>query len=29
LKNWIIPRLIPMRTLDKLIAQFFGIKRKA
>jgi NAD(P)-dependent dehydrogenase (short-subunit alcohol dehydrogenase family) len=29
LKNWIIPRLFPMRTLDKLIAQFFGIKRKA
>jgi NAD(P)-dependent dehydrogenase (short-subunit alcohol dehydrogenase family) len=29
LKNWIIPRLIPMRTLDKLIAQFFGIQRKA
>jgi NAD(P)-dependent dehydrogenase (short-subunit alcohol dehydrogenase family) len=29
LKNWIIPRLIPMRTLDKLIAQFFGIERKA
>jgi NAD(P)-dependent dehydrogenase (short-subunit alcohol dehydrogenase family) len=29
LKNWIIPRLIPTRTLDKLIAQFFGIKRRA
>jgi NAD(P)-dependent dehydrogenase (short-subunit alcohol dehydrogenase family) len=29
LKNWIIPRMIPMRTLDKLIAQFFEIKRKA
>jgi NAD(P)-dependent dehydrogenase (short-subunit alcohol dehydrogenase family) len=28
LKNWIIPRLIPIRTLDKLIAQFFGIKRR-
>jgi NAD(P)-dependent dehydrogenase (short-subunit alcohol dehydrogenase family) len=28
-KNWIIPRMIPMRTLDKLIAQFFEIKRKA
>jgi NAD(P)-dependent dehydrogenase (short-subunit alcohol dehydrogenase family) len=27
LKNWIIPQMIPMRTLDKLIAQFFGIKR--
>ena len=29
LKNWIIPRLFPMRTLDKLIAQYFGIRRKA
>jgi NAD(P)-dependent dehydrogenase (short-subunit alcohol dehydrogenase family) len=28
LTNWIIPRLIPMRTLDKLVAQFMGIKRK-
>ena len=26
--NWTIPRLMPMRTLDKLIAQFFGIKRR-
>jgi NAD(P)-dependent dehydrogenase (short-subunit alcohol dehydrogenase family) len=26
--NWIIPQLIPMRTLDKLIARFMGIKRK-
>lgn len=29
LTNWIIPRLIPTRTLDKLIAQFMGIKRRA
>jgi NAD(P)-dependent dehydrogenase (short-subunit alcohol dehydrogenase family) len=28
LTNWIIPRLIPTRTLDKLIARFMGIKRK-
>jgi len=27
LTNWIIPQLIPTRTLDKLIAQFMGIKR--
>jgi NAD(P)-dependent dehydrogenase (short-subunit alcohol dehydrogenase family) len=27
LTNWIIPQLIPMRTLDKLVAQFMGIKR--
>jgi len=27
-KNWTIPQLIPMRTLDKLVAQFFGIKRR-
>jgi hypothetical protein len=27
-KNWTIPRLIPMRTLDKLVAQFFGIKKR-
>jgi len=26
-KNWTIPQLIPMRILDKLVAQFFGIKR--
>lgn len=25
-KNWTIPQLIPMRILDKLVAQFFGIK---
>jgi NAD(P)-dependent dehydrogenase (short-subunit alcohol dehydrogenase family) len=28
LTNWIIPRLIPTRTLDKLVARFMGIKRK-
>jgi NAD(P)-dependent dehydrogenase (short-subunit alcohol dehydrogenase family) len=27
LTNWIIPRLIPMRILDKLVARFMGIKR--
>jgi NAD(P)-dependent dehydrogenase (short-subunit alcohol dehydrogenase family) len=27
LRNWIIPQLIPMRTLDKLIALYIGIKR--
>jgi NAD(P)-dependent dehydrogenase (short-subunit alcohol dehydrogenase family) len=27
LTNWIIPQLIPTRTLDKLAAQFMGIKR--
>lgn len=27
-KNWTIPQLIPMRTLDKLVAQFFGIRRR-
>jgi NAD(P)-dependent dehydrogenase (short-subunit alcohol dehydrogenase family) len=27
-KNWTIPQLIPMRTLDKLVAEFFGIKRR-
>jgi NAD(P)-dependent dehydrogenase (short-subunit alcohol dehydrogenase family) len=27
-KNWTIPQLIPMRTLDKLVAQFFGIIRR-
>jgi NAD(P)-dependent dehydrogenase (short-subunit alcohol dehydrogenase family) len=26
--NWTIPQLIPMRTLDRLVAQFFGIKRR-
>ena len=26
-KNWTIPKLIPMRILDKLVAQFFGIKK--
>src|SRR6202047_3308820 len=28
LMNWIIPQFVPMRTLDKLVAQFMGIKRK-
>jgi NAD(P)-dependent dehydrogenase (short-subunit alcohol dehydrogenase family) len=28
LTNWIIPRLIPMRILDKLVARFMGIKRR-
>jgi NAD(P)-dependent dehydrogenase (short-subunit alcohol dehydrogenase family) len=28
LMNWTIPQLIPMRTLDKLVAKFFGIKRR-
>jgi NAD(P)-dependent dehydrogenase (short-subunit alcohol dehydrogenase family) len=28
LTNWIIPRLIPTRTLDKLVARFMGIKQK-
>jgi short-subunit dehydrogenase len=27
LTNWIIPRLIPTRILDKLVARFMGIKR--
>jgi NAD(P)-dependent dehydrogenase (short-subunit alcohol dehydrogenase family) len=27
LTNWIIPQLIPMRTLDKLVAKFMGIRR--
>jgi NAD(P)-dependent dehydrogenase (short-subunit alcohol dehydrogenase family) len=27
-KNWTIPQLIPMRILDKLVVQFFGIKRR-
>jgi len=26
--NWTIPQLIPMRILDKLVAQFFGIKKR-
>jgi NAD(P)-dependent dehydrogenase (short-subunit alcohol dehydrogenase family) len=26
--NWTLPRLIPMRTLDKLIAKYFGIRRR-
>jgi NAD(P)-dependent dehydrogenase (short-subunit alcohol dehydrogenase family) len=26
--NWIIPQLMPTRTLDKLVARFMGIKRK-
>ena len=26
--NWTIPHLIPMRILDKLVAQFFGIERR-
>ncbi|MEA3148071.1 MAG: hypothetical protein QOI53_3693, partial [Verrucomicrobiota bacterium] len=29
LKNWIIPHLIPRRTLDKLIARFMAINRKS
>jgi NAD(P)-dependent dehydrogenase (short-subunit alcohol dehydrogenase family) len=29
LTNWIIPRLIPTRMLDRLIAQFMGIRRKS
>jgi NAD(P)-dependent dehydrogenase (short-subunit alcohol dehydrogenase family) len=28
LTNWIIPQLIPMRILDKLVAQFMGIKKR-
>jgi len=28
LTNWIIPRLIPMRILDRLVADFMGIKRR-
>lgn len=28
LKNWIIPQLIPMRTLDRLVARFMGIRRR-
>lgn len=28
LTNWIIPQLIPTRTLDKLVANFMGIRRK-
>jgi len=26
--NWTIPQLIPMRILDSLVAQFFGIKKR-
>src|SRR5215470_6707176 len=26
--NWTIPQLIPMRMLDRLVAKFFGIKRR-
>ena len=26
--NWTIPQVIPMRMLDKLVAQFFGIKMR-
>jgi len=29
LTNWIIPQMIPMRILDKLVAQFMGIKRRS
>ena len=29
LTNWIIPRLMPMRILDKLISRFMGIKRRS
>ncbi len=29
LPNWIIPRLMPMRILDRLVAEFMGIKRKS
>ena len=28
LTNWIIPQLLPMRILDKLVAQFMGIKNR-
>ncbi|MBV9391232.1 MAG: SDR family oxidoreductase [Verrucomicrobia bacterium] len=28
LTNWTIPQLMPMRTLDKLVAGFMGIKRR-
>ena len=28
LTNWIIPQLIPMRTLDRLVARFMGIRRR-
>ena len=27
--NWTIPQLIAMRILDKLVAQFFGIKKRS
>jgi hypothetical protein len=29
LTNWIIPRLMPMRILDKLVSRFMGIKRRS
>ena len=29
LPNWIIPRLMPMRILDRLVAQFMGIKPRS
>ena len=29
LPNWIIPRMMPMRILDRLVAEFMGIKRKS
>ena len=29
LPNWIIPRLMPMRILDKLVAKFMGIKPRS
>jgi len=28
LTNWTIPRLLPIRLLDRLVAQFFGIRRR-
>jgi NAD(P)-dependent dehydrogenase (short-subunit alcohol dehydrogenase family) len=28
LTNWTIPRLLPMRTLDSLVARFMGIRRR-
>jgi NAD(P)-dependent dehydrogenase (short-subunit alcohol dehydrogenase family) len=28
LTNWIIPQMIPMRTLDRLVARFMGIRRR-
>jgi NAD(P)-dependent dehydrogenase (short-subunit alcohol dehydrogenase family) len=29
LTNWIIPRLMPMRILDRLVSRFMGIKRRS